>query len=66
MKFLKVTNAGSNQITNISINPRSIVSVQKPIKDTFGCIITVAGEKFPVKESYSEVMSFLEEVKNGD
>ena len=63
MKFLKVTNAGSNQVTSISINPKYVVSVQKPVRDTFGCIITVAGEKFPVKETYSEVMSFLEEAK---
>lgn len=67
MELLKVNNAGTNQVSEISINPNFIVSIQKPIRNNFGCIIVVSGgEKIPVKETYNEVISFLEEYKKGE
>lgn len=61
MKFLKLTNGGSLRIAELWIRKDSVVTVQRPMEGKFGCIVTTAnGEKYPLKETYDEVLRALE------
>lgn len=49
-------------LEKISVRKSSVTSVQKP-KNPHGCIVQVMTEKFPVSESYEEVLKKLSSPK---
>ena len=58
--FLRLTYSGGLQLEEIIVRKSSIVAVQKPKSNKFGCIVQMLGDKYPVKESYEEVVSLLQ------
>lgn len=57
--FIELTYCGEMMIEKISIRKSSVVSVQKPKNHIYGCIVQVMSEKFPVEETYEEVLKML-------
>lgn len=56
--FIELTYCGGLMLEKISVRKSSVTSVQKP-KNPRGCIVQVMTEKFPVAESYEEVLKNL-------
>lgn len=56
--FIELTYCGGLMLEKISVRKSSVTSVQKP-KNPRGCIVQVMTEKFPVAESYEEVLKKL-------
>jgi len=65
--FMELNYAGDLELEKVMINLDFITCIQKPKKDTFGCIISMDnGEKYPVKETYNEVIDTLKKLhQNG-
>ena len=62
MDYIEFQYSGGLKLEKITISKNSIVSIQKPVSEKHGCIISLAnGEKYPLKESYENVISILKD-----
>ena len=57
--FIELTYCGEMMLEKIYVRKSSVVSVHKPKNHIYGCIVQVASEKFPVEETYEEVLKML-------
>jgi len=58
-EYVELTYVGGLQLEQVMIKKSMISCIQKPKADTFGCIIQVMTEKYPVKESYESVCKMI-------
>jgi hypothetical protein len=60
MDYIEFQYSGGLKLERVSVGKDAIISVQKTISGNYGCIISLSnGEKYPVKESYENVISML-------
>lgn len=60
--FIELAYNGGLMLEKVSVRKSAVSSVQKP-KNGHGCIVQVMAEKFPVAESYEEVLGKLSSSK---
>lgn len=62
MDYIEFQYSGGLKLEKITVNKNSIISIQKPVSEKHGCIISLSnGEKYPLKESYENVISILKD-----
>ena len=58
--YIEVTYAGGLELEKVLVKLDSIIAVQKPKSDKFGCIIqTITGEKYPITDDYDSMKELL-------
>jgi len=59
--FIFLTNKGGLRVSKVAIRPSAIIAIMKPVEKTFGCIVEVDGDKFPVEEEFDNVVKMVED-----
>lgn len=62
MDYIEFQYSGGLKLEKILIRKDATIAVQKTISGNYGCIISLSnGEKYPVRESYENVVSMLKD-----